>query len=239
MITYPQIKMIKYTTLSILALFSIFLVSSILSANIISAEIIWSLPTEVEFTIIPATPLKFDIISPINKVYHTKNIPIEILANKPASCSYSMDSKPYVFLGNGTNIKKTIKVLTGSHNLRIKCNTNTEEKIKSVDFRVRIDRDNAFNQVDKDNAFEEQIIKASKPRYSEWACINNQLQRIVTMNNLDNIEYGGVCGVELSASQKPSKINIINSWLIILPLIFILLILIAIISIILVMFLRK
>ncbi len=229
--------MSKIKLLSILALFSILLVS-VLSIQLASAEIIWSEPTEVEFTITHSPPLNFDIISPINKIYHTKNIPIEILANKQVSCSYSLDYKTYSFLGNGINIKKTIRVSTESHNLRVKCNTDTEEKIKSVDFRVRLNQDSP-NQVTEDNAFEEQIIQNNQPRYSEWACINNRLQRIVTINKLENIEYGGICGVELNAKQKSIKSSSFNSWIIILPLIFILLILIAIISIILVMFLRK
>src|SRR3989338_5643751 len=168
----------------ILALFSVLLVSSLFSAQVISAEIIWSLPTEVEFTIVPATPLNFEIISPINKVYHTKSIPIEILVNKPASCSYSLDNQVYTFLGNGENIKRTIRASIGSHNLKIKCHTNTEEKIKSIDFRVRINQDGDTEQIDRDNAFEEKIIQASQPRYSEWVCMNNRLQRIVTINNL-------------------------------------------------------
>ena len=228
----------KKSLFPILALFSVLLVSSLFSAQVISAEIIWSLPTEVEFTIVPATPLNFNIISPINRVYHTKSIPIEILANKPASCSYSLDNQVYTFLGNGENIKRTIRASIGSHNLRIKCNTNIEEKIKSVDFRVRINQNN-FDQTNEDNAFEEKIIQASQPRYSEWACINNRLQRIVTINNLDNIEYGGVCGVELTAGQKSINKRLLTAWIIILPLILILLILIALVSIILIMFLRK
>ncbi|MBI2628842.1 hypothetical protein HYW74_02055 [Candidatus Pacearchaeota archaeon] len=234
--------MLKKTIFSVLALFSIILVSSLFSLQMTSAEIIWSLPTEVEFTIVSPT-FDFSILSPINKVYRTKSIPIELVVNKPASCSYSLDNNAYTFLGNGINLKRTIRTSSGSHNLRIKCNTNSEEKIKSVDFKVKISQDNNFNQVDEDNAFEEQIIQTNQPRYSEWTCINNKLQRIITINNLDSIEYGGVCGLELTSGKKAklssNSLTSLNSWIILLPLILILLILIALVSIILVMFLRK
>ena len=52
-------------------------------------------------------------------------------------------------------------------------------------------------------------------KYSEWLCISSRLQRAVTYLGNTKTQYGGICGLELPASEKtPALGNIIFSILI-------------------------
>ncbi|MFA6022966.1 MAG: hypothetical protein WC781_02670 [Candidatus Pacearchaeota archaeon] len=200
-----------------------FLIFTIL-INFASAEIIWSIPTGVSFNIITASDLIINIISPTSKVYTTKTIPIEIDTNMDSQCSYSIDSGAAVSLGNGTYFKQNIVVANGNHNLKVYCKAGNIEKTANVTFTV-----NCKNKTTNHTTIYDDLSYGDNttPIYGEWSCLANQMQRTVTTNNVQTIEYGGVCGVNIGASERTEK----ASWLWILPLILILLILILLVLI--------
>ena len=70
-------------------------------------------------------------------------------------------------------------------------------------------------------------------RHGEWTCINNRLQRTNIVQGMEEIEYGGLCGVLLNEGKQN------NNSLFLIFLIFIILIIIALILIILVFLKRK
>jgi len=75
-----------------------------------------------------------------------------------------------------------------------------------------------FNPIDEE-------LEQSEQTYGDWNCINNRLQRQVTQNGLTEIEYGGICDIKLSASEKA------KNPLAIIPLTLIILIILTLIAI--------
>lgn len=206
------------------------LIFIIISIQIISAEIIWSLPTGVEFTIVNSTtnqtdPLIITILNPTNKTYTIRNIPIEVKTNIESECFYSLDNGQLNSIGIGNYFLKKISIANGNHNIKIVCKSGDQEKIAIVYFKVNCPTKQRNNNALESDLEYENTLKT--PVYGEWICNANQLQRTVTINNLQEIEYGQKCGFELRASEKTKKISIF--WL--LPLIFIILILIALVLI--------
>jgi len=59
--------------------------------------------------------------------------------------------------------------------------------------------------------------------YSNWKCIDGRLQRTMTIGQTQKIQYGGICGLDLPATQRQTQINYF--WT--LPIIFGILILIT------------
>ncbi len=202
----------------------------VLTIQFVSAEIIWSQPTGVPFTIVNSsnnsTELIVNIIKPVSKTYFTKIIPIEVRINKIASCSYSLDNKPYVFLGNGDYLSSSVNVTTnGDHNIKVLCYADSQSKLEQVNFKVK-PRTSTNPYIDSDNEYEEGLYN---PLYGDWVCVNNKLQRDILINNvLFDVEYGQVCGLELPPTEK-NDLKIRLFWL--LALIFFILILIVLILI--------
>lgn len=190
--------------------------------NFASAEIIWSLPTGVPFNIL-SSDLKITILSPTAKVYTIKTIPIEIDTNIESQCSYSLDNGESISLGNGTHFKQNVVIANGNHKLIVYCKAGSIEKTANVNFTVNCRNKITNSTIYDDLAYGDNTI----PVYGEWNCIANQMQRTVIINNIQTIEYGGVCGLTLSASEKAEKASII--W--VLPLILIILILILLVLI--------
>jgi hypothetical protein len=197
-----------------------------LAMPLVSSEIIWSLPTGVEFSIGEPMPgLIMTVISPTDKTYTVRTIPIEVTTNIPAQCSYSLDNQHTVSLGSNTHFLSSVRLSNGQHTLTIKCLANSQEKTKTISFKVNcpeIQRNNTA--LEQDLIYENQI---NTPVYSEWYCINNRLQRTVTLRNLESIEYGGICGL----SQQPQIEKNKSSCLWIFPIILLILILIILILI--------
>ena len=213
--------------------FSLILVSA--SLPLVSAEIIWSLPTEVPFYIdgnntFPNQTLIINIISPQSKTYKSETfpmiVPLKVVTNLNASCYYSLDNSNWVSLGKNLVFERSLSVNKGSHTLTVWCRAGNQESVKSVNFKS-IDKSSFNNSYTKDKLAEEEEYERNLKtnKYGEWICIDKRLQRTVTINGLQDVEYGQICGFELGASDR-EKINL--SILIIIPLIFLILILIVI-----------
>lgn len=85
-------------------------------------------------------------------------------------------------------------------------------------------------QLIKDMEIENELYNI---QYGEWTCINNRLQRTNIVQGMEEIEYGGLCGVSLNEGKQN------NNSLFLISLILIILIIIALILIILVFLKRK
>lgn len=67
-----------------------------------------------------------------------------------------------------------------------------------------------FNPVRQDINLEQETRQIT---YGDWTCINNKLQRTATQNDLTEIEYGGLCGIELDASEKPKTLTAVIPYI--------------------------
>lgn len=221
----------KGKILAILAFLSLLVIMPLASA-----EIIWSLPTGVPFYIsgnntYENQTLIVNVINPQNKVYScagsSLDIPLEIRTNLNASCYYSLDNSAWIDLGRSTHFSRTLTVPKGNHQLVVWCRAGNQESIKTVNFSVKSKSNETFSdrQLTQDQAYEESIRQI---KYGEWRCITNRLQRTVTINNLEQMEYGQVCGLELNPSDENTRMKNIL-WII--PIIFFILILMVIILI--------
>ena len=221
---------------------SLFILSAFLAlamliniASFASAEIIWSLPTEVEFQVVNSTmppTLQMHIIKPeANKVYYTRSIPLIVETNIPATCSYSLDNAPSVSLGTKNYFSRILNVLYGKHKISVTCTAGNQTVTKSVNFTSKKKCESKPNiEEETDDEIEDQF---HNPVYGEWTCINNRLQRTNIVQGMEEIEYGGLCGVLLNEGKQS------NNSLFLISLIFIILIIIALILIILVFLKRK
>lgn len=204
------------------------------SLPLINAETVRSLPTEVPFYIqgnntYENQTLIVNILSPQSKIYScttsSLKIALSISTNLNASCYYSLDNSSWISLGKSYNFIKTLTIPRGKHNLVVWCRAGVQETIKSVNFSVKEIKETASaKQLALDETYESQL---KQTKYGEWSCISNRLQRTITVNNLQQVEYGQICGLELSASNLKQKNNS-NLWLI-MPIIFLILVLIAIV----------
>ncbi|MEM4625211.1 MAG: hypothetical protein QXJ28_00370, partial [Candidatus Pacearchaeota archaeon] len=81
-----------------------------------------------------------------------------------------------------------------------------------------------------------EYINLVTTKYSEWRCINNQLQRVIQREGKIDLEYGGICGIEIEPSKKDTNFyDFINEYVWIFPIILLLLIIIILIMIMLVL----
>ncbi|MEM3113303.1 MAG: hypothetical protein QXI33_02655 [Candidatus Pacearchaeota archaeon] len=226
MVSNMEIKTIIAIILFVVSLFSI--VTSV-SSEIIEIE---SNPVDINFTLGPTnntineTILVLKIISPLNKTYINKNIPLIFETNKPAYCSYKIDRDLPVNLGLINSFSKTISLVNGEHILNVRCTIGNESVIKQVMFRINKKSIN-FSNFESDKEYEKEI---RNPVYGEWACINNRLQRTVTQYNLESIEYGQPCGYVIRSSETKKVTGILLSSILI-TLIILITILILFISI--------
>ncbi len=85
-------------------------------------------------------------------------------------------------------------------------------------------------QLIKDMEIENELYNI---QYGEWTCINNRLQRTNIVQGMEEIEYGGLCGVSLNEGKQN------NNSLFVMSLILIILIIISLILIILVFLKRR
>ena len=73
-----------------------------------------------------------------------------------------------------------------------------EEPCNNIDITDEIEKDREY----------EQAIKETK--YGNWICINNQLQRINTINGKQTVEYSGQCGIiEKSKPAQKTTLDIL------------------------------
>lgn len=219
-------------------LFSVFASAFLLiiSLQFISAEIIWSLPTGVPFIVSEINntinnTLHISIISPIEKTYTTKYIALIVKTNKPAICYYSVDDNQSVIFKDSkdTTFSKKLVLNNGNHQINIKCKADSEIKTAKINFKVSSQKKQNNTALEGDLAYEQEL---NAPKYSDWTCINNQLQRTVTIKGLDNTEYGNICGVTQINLLYPTKKSSIL-WL--LPIVLLFLILIVLIAMIIVL----
>lgn len=219
-------KISQKLIISFIALIFLF----VISMQFISAEIIWSQPTGVPFTIINGQnntlPLTISILSPIEKTYHTKQIPLVVKTNKLALCSYSVDNGMQTLfkINSDKEFTKNLILKNGNHTIKISCKTDSEFKSAQINFKV-----NHITRIQNNSALEQDLIyerEINTPKLSDWVCVNSKFQRTVTFRGLEDIEYGGVCGViqPLKSESKPTSLI----WLF--PIIFLILILIILIA---------
>ncbi len=217
-------------TVIAIVLFVVSLMSIITTVSALVVEV-ESQPTNTNFSIgsgnitINNTSLVLNLISPTNKSYINKDVPIIFNTNKPAYCSYKLDNESQINLGLISSFSKTIHFLNGNHNLEVKCNIGNESITKQISFKVN-KKVITFSNFESDKTYEDQLREIS---YGEWTCINNRLQRSVKQYNLENIEYGQPCGFVLGSESNKVSMNQVFWYLIII--ILVILILIAIVMI--------
>ena len=212
----------------ILLVISLASVMTSISAAVVEVE---SQPTNTNFTISQGnstnvTSLVLNIISPANKTYINKDVPIVFNTNKPAYCSYKIDNESQINLGLVSSFSKTIHFLNGNHNLEVKCNVGNESITKQISFKVN-KKVITFSNFESDKTYEDELRGIS---YGEWMCINNKLQRSVIQYNSENIEYGQPCGFVLDNESNKVSMNAIFWYLIIIILVILILIAIVIIA---------
>ena len=217
---------------------SLFILSAFLAlamliniASFASAEIIWSLPTEVEFQVVNSTmppTLQMHIIKPeANKVYYTRSIPLIVETNIPATCSYSLDNAPSGSLGTKNYFSRILNVLYGKHKISVTCTAGNQTVTKSVNFTSKKKCESKPNiEEETDDEIEDQF---HNPVYGEWTCINNRFQRWNIIEGIEELEYGGVCGLELPASGKTSGFQFSFWYALLFMLIFLIVLLLVLI----------
>lgn len=216
----------------ILSISVIFLL--VLALNLTSAIRVSSLPTSVSFYTGPSNPpsLEITIISPINgKTYTTHQVPLIVQTNNIAACYWSIDNGitvPFKF-DRDTYFSKNLTLNNGNHKILIQCKDNNEVKSATTNFTVNVkttpENENHNNALQNDLAYENQL---RTPVYGQWLCINNRLQRTVTVLNMQSLEYGAECGLNIGPTTQ-SKNNNYSIWIILL--IFLILILIVLVLI--------
>ena len=99
----------------------------------------------------------------------------------------------------------------------------------SVDFYITESTDyeddfSEYGNLHKDTTEEDK--EPEQTTYGKWKCINTKLQRTNTINGRQEIQYGGVCGLTIPATEK-KEINFLWAIPILLILINLILILAA------------